>query len=109
MCSQPPQLLSHAQQPVQEYQAPYYTVYYLNGMPYACYTHQPDVLYPMQVIEPEKKDRLLPELVSAVADATGQVLQQHVASLENYVQNMEQQTVSKVDEKVKKSCLSCIM
>jgi DNA-binding protein Fis len=61
------------------------------------------------VDQEQNKDRLLPELVSAVADATGEALQQQVASLENYVQNLEQQAVSKVEEKVKKSCLSCIM
>ena len=98
----------------QEHQGFYYTIYYVNNMPYACYAHQPDVLYPLQFVSPppeqdNKIERVLPELVSAMADAAGEVLQQQVSSLENYVQNMEQQAVSTAEQKVKKSCISCIM
>ena len=98
----------------QEHQGFYYTIYYVNNMPYACYAHQPDVLYPLQCVsehpeQGDKKERVLPELVSAMADAAGEVLQQQVSSLENYVQNMEQQAVSTAEQKVRKSCLSCIM
>jgi|LakMenE18May11ns_1017448.scaffolds.fasta_scaffold9959487_16 hypothetical protein len=109
MCSQHPQ--QQYSQPVKEScEVPHYTIYYVNGFPYVCYAHQPEILFPIQMVDQEQnKERLLPELVSAIADATGEALQQQVASLENYVQNMEQQAVSKVEEKVKKSCLSCIM
>jgi hypothetical protein len=91
---------------------PYYTIYYVNNMPYACYVHQPDILYPLQFVSDppgQNNERVLPELVSAMTDAAGEVLQQQVSSLENYVQNMEQQAVSTVEQKVRKSCLSCIM
>lgn len=107
-------ILQPEQGPNGKQEFPYYAIYYVNNMPYACYAHQPDVLYPLQFVtapseQGDKKERVLPELVSAMADAAGEVLQYQVSSLENYVQNMEQHAVSTAEQRVKKSCLSCIM
>ena len=93
---------------------PYYTIYYVNNVPHACYSHQPDVLYPLQYVAPElnnqntssQEDRFLPELVAGMGTVVNQVLEQNVESLENYVQGMEQQAVTNLETEVKKNCLS---
>lgn len=85
------------------------TVYFVNDVPYCCYPEQPNILYPvypvyipMQQGQPEHKERVLGDIVSAVGD----VIETKVNSLENYVNNMEQQTVNATQEKIKTSCLA---
>lgn len=92
-------------QPVQQA-----SVYFLNDIPYYCYQQHPDILYPVYVPDfshlqnQNGKPRVLGEMVSAVGD----VLDNQFGSLENYVNNMEQQQIAAAQEKIKSSCFSCL-
>lgn len=84
------------------------SIYFLNNMPYCCYPHQPNILYPVypvyipfqEVCNENSPQRVLGEMVSAV----GEVIENKMNSLENYVQSMEQQAVAQTQEKVKTTC-----
>jgi hypothetical protein len=95
-------IMSH--QPIYIYDQQPYIIYDLNNVPHICYAWQPDILYPM--LQPEQcQQRVMGEIVSAVGD----VVQDQVNSLENYVKKMEQDAVANTQDKIKKStCFSCL-
>lgn len=84
-----------------------YQIYYVNNYPYVCNYLQPDILLPLYVIQPEQQQyntsrnvRLAPELVSTVGD----ILEDQMVSLENYVKKIEEEAIQNASEKIKTSC-----
>ncbi len=94
-----------SQQPIYFTEQQPYVIYDVNNMPYIAYTWQPDILWPVyytQPMQPENQ-RMLPEIVTAVGD----VVQDEVNSLENYVKKMEQEAIKNAQEKLKSTnCVS---
>lgn len=114
MQSQTPTYISS--QPIQQVNM----IYYINNLPYICYSLQPDILYPMYnlypvylpytPVHPEQDNRGVTELVTNIGDIVQEITDNKINSLENYVQKMEQDAVNNVTSEVKKNCFSlCYM
>jgi hypothetical protein len=99
-----------------------YTIYHVNNIPHICFAHQPDILYPVYFQEPQsvptyqydqyyenyqpqqRNVRILPEIVSGVGGVVDQVVEQQFNTLGVYANNLEQNVINTVNEKVKTSC-----
>jgi hypothetical protein len=78
-------------------------IYYINNLPYICYASNPTVLYPLQYVQPaHQNSRGFGEL----AETVGNLAQDKIESLENYVNQQEQQNTNVAHDYVKKSCFS---
>jgi hypothetical protein len=79
------------------------TIYHINNVPYICYASNPTVLYPLQYVQPaHQNSRGFGEL----AETVGNLAQDKIESLENYVKQQEQQMTNVAQDYVKKSCFS---
>lgn len=91
----------YAQQPIQVLPEP--QIYYVNNFPHIAYSYQPDILYPVYLPEPYASRGPVSDLVNTAGD----VVQNEMGSLENYVKNMEQQAYDYAKDQVKQSKGCC--
>ena len=77
----------------------------MNNAPYVCYDCYPDILFPYYTVDQSlaPKQRLLGEITEAIGDIIQDTVNDHVNSLENYVNTMEQNAINTVTEEIKKS------
>lgn len=89
--------------PVYQSVVPCDTIYHINNLPYICYASNPTLLYPLQYVQPvDQNSRGFGEL----AETVGNLAQDKIESLENYVKDQEQQLTNNAQNYVKKSCFS---
>jgi hypothetical protein len=92
----------YSSQPVYQY---YDMIYYINNLPYICYASNPNLLYPLkyaQSLQQDPNNRAIGEL----AETVGNLAQDKIECLENYVKQQEQQMTNIAQDYVKKSCCS---
>lgn len=86
-------------------------LYFYNSVPYISYSCYPDVLFPYYLVDQttpqsdDVKQRVVGEIATAIGDIIEETVHQHVNSLENYVNTMEQNAVNTVKTEIKSSCL----